>query len=607
MRDIHGIPSESTFDFPILSKIRGAYAKYQLGANIKVWLSQLTSFGAASSVLDADCIIKGVAIKGGNAGDYCKLAKIRKEDNSAAKAQGVIEKTGGRIGDLMMKPIGWIDGFVINRLFGACQVQIEKNEALKVGTEENKKRAGELLEKVIVETQQNSLATERSAAMRSGNEVLKASTMFSADAMKVFGRVIDSHGELLHLKAKRKQTTDASEIAELDKKIKLARKKARKSMGALLTSAIMLASIGSLRKWLYNENDEEEKITEDFLIDFGGNLIGGLPLLRDVYNKLLEGYDVDNYAYAAFNDLLESTDKIINTSELIVRGEADSRDAASLIKNLAFSLGQVSGIPTRNIYNFVTGITRRISPSTAYFVDDVFYKQNYGSDLAKAIESEDEDMIAMIAGLMLDENIGGIDDSSARKSLNELISAGYDVLPRSVPKRITYEDEEIELSAREQKNFKNIYSTANESLASLVKLSQYKSASDEVKAKAIKFIYNVYYNLGVQEVLGVELENKNVLFAEAIDIELLAIIRATAQSIDADVDSDGKAISGTKKRKIQAFVDSLNLTAAQKFIAMSYLGYKNLYGESRVKSYIKRLKLTNDEIKKLLEYCGIAA
>lgn len=79
-----------------------------------------------------------------------------------------------------------------------------KDYGLKIGTEENKVKAGELLKRVILETQQNSMATERSSAMRSGSEFMRTITMFSADSMKVIGRVVDSIGELSALKSKKK-------------------------------------------------------------------------------------------------------------------------------------------------------------------------------------------------------------------------------------------------------------------------------------------------------------------------------------------------------------------------------------------------------------------
>lgn len=177
-------------------------------------------------------------------------------------------------------------------------------------------------------------------------------------------------------------------------------------------------------------------------------------------------------------------------------------------------------------------------------------------------------------------------------------------MPKSIGKTITYNGEEITLTSKQKEQFKKVYSEANETLASLVEGKYYESATDEVRAKAIKFIYDIYYNLAIEDLLGVDLETKTVLFAEAIDVEKLAIIVATANSLTADLDKKGKAISGTRKRKIQAYVNSLRLTAAQKYMVMGYLGFTNVKGETQVKAYINRLKLTKSEKAKLLKYSG---
>ena len=189
----------------ILRVIRSGYAKYQLGANPKVWVTQLSSVFASSSMLEYKSIAKGFSLDNkliSDVDNYCMLAKIRNTDNVAAISQGVLdnnkkvgkavnsalEKTE-KLSDSLMKPIGKVDRFVIERLFGACQVEIENKKGFKIGTEENKIEAGNLLTRVILETQQNSMVTERSAAMRSSSEILKTLTMFSADGMKVIGRV----------------------------------------------------------------------------------------------------------------------------------------------------------------------------------------------------------------------------------------------------------------------------------------------------------------------------------------------------------------------------------------------------------------------------------
>lgn len=604
--DIQGIPVVKGEGAKFMSFIRGGYAKFQLGANPKVWVTQLSSFAAAGSILDLGSITRGLSIKTADVDEYCPLAKLRNNDNTVALAQGVLDKVG-KVGNALMIPIGKVDRFVVKRLFGACQVQVEKDSGLKIGTEENKVKAGELLKKVILETQQNAMATERSAAMRSGNELMKTLTMFTADSMKVIGRVIDAVGELSVLKAKLKATTDSKQIAELNEKIKQANKKTRKAIASLVASAVFMALVAQLFRTLYNRDDDDDNIAVNMTVDAIGNLFGGLPIIKDIYARFTEGYDLDNYAYSAINNLFDSTEGIFKMVGNIFSGEWDSKELAKNAKDLLFTGGQILGLPTRNIYNIGYGLIKRFSPSTAYKIDDMFYNQNYRTDLNKAIEKDDDEMIATIVGIMLDDNIGGITNSSVRKELDKLVKAGYNVIPKSVGNSVTYEGEEHALSSKQVKEFNAIYSTANEALASLVTLSQYTSATDEVKAKAVNFIFDTYYNLALQDFLGVELESKNVLFAEAIDIEKLAIIIAMARSLTADTDKKGNVISGTRKAKVQSYINSLKLTAAQKYMIMGYLGYTNTKGEAQVKAYINRLKLTKSEKKKLLKYSGYSA
>lgn len=603
INDIKGIPAAKGDGIKAMAFIRSGYAKFQLGANPKVWVTQLSSFFASGSILDYTSIVKGIGIKTNDVDTYCELAKLRNNDNTAAMAQGVLEKVD-KVGNVLMKPIGTVDRFVIEKLFGACQVQVQKDYGLKIGTEENKVKAGELLKRVILETQQNSMATERSSAMRSGSEFMRTITMFSADSMKVIGRVVDSIGELSALKAKKKVLTDANEIANINKQIEQATKKVAKSTTSLITSAVFMALVAQLFRTLYNKDDEDDNVVANMTTDAIGNLFGGLPIFKDIYSRLVEGYDIDGYAYSAINDMLDSAENIFKMCGNIVSGEATSQEVAKNIKNMVYAAGQIFGLPARNVYNIAYGLTKRVSPPTAYRIDTAFYNKKYSADLNKAIASGDDDMIATIVELMTNERVGSIGDSAVSQELNSLVTKGYDVIPRSVGKEITYNGEEISLTSGQRKQFKEVYSVANKAVASLVKLSQYKSATDDVKAKAIKYIYNVYYNLALQDLLGEDLETKTVLFAEAIDVEKLAIIVATANSLTADLDKKGNAISGTRKRKIQAYVKSLKLSAAQKYMVMGYLGFSNLNGESQVKAYINRLNLTKSEKEKLLKYSG---
>ena len=614
-KDLQGTPSgekaEQRFIYEMIEFMRSGYAKYQLGANPKTLFSQLSSLIAACNILDFTSLARGMKgfVNSETAHEvdkYCPIAELRNTDNVAAKAQGVIDKTG-KVGDFLMKGIGFVDRRVVCALFNACQIQVEKDSGLKLGTEENKVEAGKLLSKVILETQQNTFVTERSDAMR-GGVFARSFTMFSADSMKTMARWLDSIGKVSVLKRQIKNSTDQAEIKALESELKKANGQLVRSSAVIVSQAIFMALLAWGFRWLYNKDDEPDEEAKKIGADFLGNMLGGLPLLRDVYSYFSDGYELDNFMISTINDVLIASKKSMDLAVSAMKGEPVTKQkVASSIKNTLYSAGQVLGIPVRNVYNFSTGITRRFFPEAGYKVDDFFYKQSYNADLQKAIEKGDEDMVETITGLILDESIGGVKDKGVRSQITKLSQKGYSVLPRSIGDTLTYDGEEIALTKKQQNRFKELYSAANEGAAKLVGSSLYNRADDAAQAKAIKFLYDTYYNLALQEVLDVDLESKNVLFAEAIDIEDLAIIYSIASGIEADKDRKGNVISGSRKAKIEKYVESLRMSAAEKYLIMGYLGYKCKNGADKVKAYVSRLNLTKDEKDRLMEYCGYAA
>ncbi|MBQ9803066.1 MAG: hypothetical protein IJW51_08375 [Clostridia bacterium] len=602
---------EQSFLKDLVEQIRGNYARFQLALNPKTLVTQLSSLIASLNILDFSTVVKGIKGFGSKqtaqlVDKYCPLAELRNFDNSAALASGVLETTG-KVGDLLMKGIGFVDRRVVCSLFYACQLQVEKNSKLALGTEENLKAAGELLTRVILETQQNSLVTEKSDAMR-GGIFSRTFTMFTADGMKVIGRWFDALGEWAVIKRRLQNAKTDADKARLQKEFKRAQGQAARSTSALVGQAIYMALISYLFRLLYDKDEEEVK---DNVLqgawDFAGGLIGGLPIVRDVYSFFTDGYELDNFFLSTINDVLVATKDSFNVAKDALSGKDVSRqDVFGAVRKVTYAAGQMFGIPVRNAYNFVTGLTRRFVPTAGYTVDSLFASKAYSTDLAKAIENEDEHMVETIAGLMIDEEIG-IEDDKMREVLKSLAGEGYSVLPRSVGDSVTVNGETVALTGKQQKRFRTVYAVGEEAVADMVKLKQFAAADAETQAKAIQFIYGVYWDLAIEDVLGEELAEKNVLFAEAIDIEKLAIIIAEARALEADKDKDGKPIAGTKKRKVEQFVASLRLTAAQKYMVMGYLGYTNKNGKEQVERYIGGLKLTKGEKEALLKYSGYAA
>ena len=613
--DIQGISPVSSEGRAVLSFIRGSYAKFQLGANPKVWVTQLSSLFASSSLLDASSITRGMTVSAKDVDTYCPLAKLRAQDNTAAMAQGVLDKVG-RISNVLMAPIGKMDRFVVRRLFGACQVQVQKDGGAKIGTEANKIEAGKLLKRVILETQQNSLATERSAAMRSGNEIMRTLTMFSADSMKVIGRVIDSVGELSALKARLRTTTDAESRSTLQTQIKTARRNVRKSLTALATSALFMVAIAQLFNWLYNKDkDDDETAAQQVLVDFAGNLLGGLPLVRDIYSRIAEGYSVDNYAYSALNDLLDSAVNLFDTVGSLVSGDESNSKLTARTKNLLYALGQLTGIPTRNLYNVFYGLTKRISPTTAYKIDEAFYAKNYVTDLNKAIESDDTDMISMLTSMIFGERMGNTTMGDAvRNKFVDLYSKGYSVLPRSIGDTITYGGVEIPLTDEEYSRFRAIYAQSMKDIEKMVNSGTFSVLSEEMQAKAIKQVYDAYYYDALSDLVGVDERTTVGELSEWIDMSRLSVAFAGLSDIESDKNSKGETIAGSKKKNTVRYLLGQTLSDGERLLILCYRGYSIQDGDykgytaKRAKrillQYILKLNGTQAEKAALAEKCG---
>lgn len=631
--DIQGI-NERTEGSEVLSFLRGGYAISVLSVNPKVWVTQLSSFAAASGMIDNDCLIKGVrtATKEDveNIGRYCPLAELRRYDNTAAMAQAVVDNRGvqrgsgsksvqamRKLGEAGMKPIEKVDSMVINRLFGACMRQVEKDQGIKIRTEENKIAAGKLLETLILETQQNALATERSAAMRSNNEIFRAATMFSADAMKVVCRFVDATGEARALKARIKNAADAETKTALESRLNEAHKKVRKSLGALIASSAYMAGVTALFKLLYNKWDKEWEedeskaysVISSITLDFIGNNFGGLPLIRDVISKLTEGYDIDNYAYSAINDIVQAFQ---NFSKLVTE-DSSEEDVANAIKNLVYATSSFTGLPARNVYNVVYGLTKRVSEPAAYKIDEVFYEKNYASDLQKYIDEGDVTMSDFIIDLIYDTRAGGTVKESTMNKIRNIANKGYKVLPREIKETVTVDGNEYTLTEKEQEDVREKYFDYLSALDRLCEGAMYSSLDEEKKYQAIKNVIDIGYEKALSDILGTEC-SRGTLLSYCIGVESFAALKSVVKDYENDVDKKGNVIEGSKREKVVKAIRSMPATATQKVLMMYALGYTpkdNELGMSKesaknrlLSSIVSATNLTKMQKEQLAKACG---
>lgn len=616
LEDIQGISREkNSLANKALNLIRSNIATFALGFNIKTILSQISGYPAISMYVSLDSMAKAMAhstwYKGTNAQNmlaYSEWAAVKAHDNGLILAETASEKLG-KVANMTTVGIQMMDNWMNRLIWNACQCEVEKRTGLKFGTKENMIEAGKLHAEVGRMTQGNNARSELSAMQRSSNALAKMYSMFNSDGFKYISRLYEAAKRASAYKYLNK--TNPGTISQ--QKVRSAHVFMAKAATAIIVSNLVYVLMGQLMKFALNKDREDEEGNEisfwqDLGMDFASSMVGMIPIFRDIYSLVVEGYDVKDNATEGIMNLAESIKDVIESSMTMIKGDAwDSTDIAKPLKSLIDAMGQVFGIPTRNVYNYVYGFTKRFSPSTAYEWNSIFYNNGYTKDLKKAMQKDDVDLQKTIIGLMLKDN--GMTDTSEQVNnrLRELYAQGYTVLPRTVKDTLNYNGETYSLSKKQQTAFKETYGQANNEVEKLIESRSFSSLSAEIQARAIKWIYDYYYENAVFETVGEDADSKNQLFGEVMDISRFAMTIAACKSVESKVDKKGNVIAGSKKQAILQLLQRLNLSNNEILMILAYLGYSIEGNEQAIKNFIGRIGLTRSQQKSLLKYCGIAA
>lgn len=616
LEDIQGISREkNSLANKALNLIRSNIATFALGFNIKTILSQISGYPAVSMYVSLDSMAKAMAhstwYKGTNAQNmliYSEWAAVKAHDNGLILAETASEKLG-KVANMTTVGIQMMDNWMNRLIWNACQCEVEKRTGLKFGTKENMIEAGKLHAEVGRMTQGNNARSELSAMQRSSNALAKMYSMFNSDGFKYISRLYEAAKRASAYKYLNK--TNPGTISQ--QKVKSAHVFMAKAATAIIVSNLVYVLMGQLMKFTLNKDREDEEGNEisfwqDLGMDFASSMVGMIPIVRDIYSLVVEGYDVKDNATEGIMNLAESIKGVIESSMTMIKGDVwDSTDIAKPLKSLIDAIGQVTGIPTRNVYNYVYGFTKRFSPSTAYEWNSIFYNNGYTKDLKKAMQKDDVDLQKTIIGLMLKDD--GMTDTSEQVNnrLRELYAQGYTVLPRTVKDTLNYNGETYSLSKKQQTAFKATYGQANNEVEKLIGSRSFSSLSAEIQARAIKWIYDYYYENAVFETVGENADSKNQLFGEVMDISRFAMTIAACKSVESKVDKKGNVIAGSKKQAILQLLQKLNLSNNEILMILAYLGYSIEGNEQAIKNFIGRIGLTRSQQKSLLKYCGIAA
>lgn len=620
LADLQGNIKERSGIDKLVGKLRGWGARAALGLNLKVLASQFVSLPAAAGVgVKYRNLMKGFGMAIAGKTDFDKLTTYapmlwERFNEGSTVDVGLLKEAKGVLGkidmwtDVTTAPIGKIDEFVCGAVWNASLEQTKSNPRYENYSEEHYKAAAKLTEEAVIKTQANYTALYRPEILREQNSFLQLSTMFMSEPLQQFSLLTSAVDKIRVAKLQLKQATDAQSISEAKELLKTAKTEAAHAVSTVVVDTIILTLIAQAFRWLKGNGDEDEDKVQSIIQDFAENYIGMLPFVKDIYSYL-QGYDITNFATSGLTNIGQALQEMYNIVDLLASGQAyDQAQINGKLRKVLLGITQMTGIPLRNLETYCKGIIEKFSPVSVYKYEKFFYDgttSSYMKELTKAIESGDDKLADTILDCFLTEEKIPVKDKALRDTLKELYTQGYNVFPRTVGKTITINGEQITLTNSQRTRFREVYQEANKVIKTIVNKQEYKNADAEIQAKTISKIYDYYYDIALEDLTGEDVvSEKDKLFYTAIPIEELALIVQQARAIESDKDRKGNTITGSKKKKVQAFISKQNLTAAEKYLVMGYLGYKNTVGEYKVKSYIQRLKLTKAEKEALLKYCG---
>ena len=127
----------------------------------------------------------------------------------------------------------------------------------------------------------------------------------------------------------------------------------------------------------------------------------------------------------------------------------------------------------------------------------------------------------------------------------------------------------------------------------------YKRMDDTAQKSAYNKLTEYYYEVCLAKLNGTKVSAKYTLYG-AINATDIVVYLTNINNIESDKDKKGNTIQGSRKEKVQKYIDGLRLTAQQKYI-LSYLSGYSLTdnGKSAVSKYLRSNGYTQKEINDL--------
>jgi hypothetical protein len=311
------------------------------------------------------------------------------------------------------------------------------------------------------------------------------------------------------------------------------------------------------------------------------------------FANLIQGYDVSINFLDNINKLKDTISAIPN---MIKTG-----NYRGAWYQWSKAIGPIVGVPFKTVNEYGLAIISAFNPELAYKYRSIWYNKQvseYLKDLEKSIKSKDEDMAATIIEEIYKEKGMSLDDDSIEELLNIAMSGTALQFPQQVNQKITVNGEEYELTNKEYREMKEIYSkNLNEAIGDLTWSTKYESLTDEQRASALKAVQTAAYFKSLQD-LGLDIDglfeaNKINMMSKALDTSKMAILKEYKESL--------KGLSNQKEKIEKYITRDLGLRGIEKelMLALYYQPDKKTY--AKISNHLSSKGYTPEEVNIILK------
>lgn len=613
IKDVQGtaeIPAQDKLYMKYLRAIKSRYAVSVLALNIASYAKQGSSVLTMANQVSREAWWHGLEqVKNEDKIDvYSHGAAVRHNLVDQYRASSGMDKIAKR-GEKLMFLLEKGDRSAIKRMWNMCQYEVYKSTGHMIGSEENLVAAGKMLDDMIIRVQDTSSASTKSAHARSKQELMSLTTMFRSADIKLTSNIYYSFAKVNALR--RMSQNDPSLVSASDVKAQI---KIAAQYGAvwLLTQTYVIA-IDIIRSRIRGNKKErpigegEMNVFDEYFFNLLTGMAGQIPVvgaaLEEILEKLINGYDSTNL----YAQTLSSVADIISGSKSLIEsasdGELTSGQIMKQLRNTAFTFGQLTGLPVRNVYNIIRS-SIHMFPSATYIFDNFFglNASTYSADLKSAIEGDNERLASTVISAISKDRTGEGVGKDTAEELVSLYSKGHtNILPSSFGKSVSItvngESQDVDLSAKQRKALESEYGKSTNAVSKLVSSAQYKSLTSDERAAAVKSLYSIYRQRALNKVLGSDRTKQDVL-ASLMDESKLVCALSHIKTLKNDK-------KGNARSRVNAYLRTLGLTSEERNIVLYSAGYRDEDINASVTRSLRRLSLKSKELSAAKELLGL--